>query len=223
MGATGMYIPREPGQIKMEPITGRVGEWERSIRSGESTQNIEHGALFDKNGEPIVGYQGDRHSVAIDQRVLNSDGTFTHYHPDRDFGGTLSMADLKVFARSNLSELRAVSNQGQLYSIKANADVDRKGLAKWVKANQRLAQQNFERSYESALKAATTPLKSGPHKGQIKLENRRTGKVTYRQPMTPQQAQRYARQYSVGMFDRMYGKALSRYGVTYTSTKAGRG
>jgi hypothetical protein len=40
--------------------------------------------------------------------------------------------------------------------------------------------------------------------------------------MTQQQAVNYARAYSVGMFDRMYGKALSRYGVTYTSTKAGR-
>lgn len=222
MGSSGIVIPRTPGSVKREPISNNISAWENALRRGDVNPDIEHGALFDKNGNPIVGYQGDRHSVPVEARVLQSDGTFTHFHPDRSFGGTLSMQDLKVFARSNLSELRAVSGQGQLYSIKAGDNVDRQGLARWVRSNQRLAQQNFESSYRSALKQATTPLKSGPHKGEIKLVNRNTGKVTYRKPMTPQQAMNYARAYSVGMFDRMYGKALSRYGVTYTSTKAGR-
>ena len=222
MGSAGIVIPRNPGDIKREPITGTVSQWENSLRRGELSPDIEHGALFDANGQPIVGYQGERHSVAVDRRVLDMPGaTFTHFHPDQSFGGTLSMQDLKVFARSNLGELRAVTNQGQLYSIKAGSNVDRQGLAKWVQANQRLAQRNFESSYRSALKQATTPLKTGPHKGEVKLVNRTTGKVTYRKPMTPQQAVNYARTYSVGMFDRMYGKALSRYGVTYTATKAG--
>ena len=223
MGSSGVVVARNAGSVQFEPLSGGVRDWENTLRRGEVAPDIEHGALFDRDGNPIVGYRGEPHSVAIDQRVLQSDGTFTHYHPDRSFGGTLSMQDLKVFARSNLNELRAVSGQGQLYSIKAGADVDRQGLAKWVRANQKLAQRNFESSYRSALKQATTPLKTGPHKGQIKLVNRTTGKVTYRDPMTPQQAMRYARQYSVGMFDRMYSKALSKYGVTYTATKGGQG
>ena len=228
MGATGIVIARggaggKRAKIKYEPLAGRIGEFENPYRRGDVEHDIEHGALYTETGEPIVGYQGDRHSVAVDRRVLEvPNATFTHFHPDKSFGGTLSMQDLKVFARSNLKELRAVSNQGQLYSIRSNGNVDRKGLSQWIRSNQKLAQRNFESSYKSALKQATTPLKSGPHKGEIKLVNRNTGAVTYRQPMTPQQAVNYARAYSVGMFDRMYGKALSRYGVTYTATKAGR-
>ncbi len=224
MGATGTYVPRTSGKVEYEPITGTLQKWEAGIRRNQVQEDREHGALFDRNGEPIIGYRGTRHSVAVDRRVLDNEGaSFTHYHPDRSFGGTLSMQDLKVFASSKLGSLRAVSNQGQLYSITAGQNVDRQGLAKWVRANQKLAQQNFRRSYDSAIKAATTPLKSGPHKGQVKLVNRRTGQVVYRDPMTPQQAQSYARQYSVGMFDRMYSKQLSKFGVTYTSTKGGKG
>lgn len=228
MGSTGIVIRggrlgARGGDVQREPLKGTISEWENPLRRREVEPNIEHGALYDENGKPIVGYKGERHSVAVDRRVLDvPNATFTHYHPDKSFGGTLSMQDLKVFSRSNLRELRAVSGQGQLYSIRAGANVDRQGLAKWIQSNQKLAQKNFNNSYKSALKQATTPLKSGPHKGEIKLVNRITGKVTYRQPMTQQQAVNYARAYSVGMFDRMYGKALSRYGVTYTSTKAGR-
>ena len=236
MGSTGLVVPRGgrlSGKIKREPITGNMSSWENALRRGEVNPDIEHAALYDRQGNPIVGYQGDRHSVPIEQRVLQSDGTLTHFHPDQSFGGTLSMQDLKVFAQSNLGELRAVTNQGQLYSIRANSNVDRQGLAKWVRSNQRLAQKNFNNSYRRALREATTPLKSGPHKGEVKLTSRQTvrdangnrrevTKVTYRKPMTAQQAINYARTYSVGMFDRMYGKALSRYGVTYTSTRAGR-
>ena len=227
MGATGAYIPK-PGTkaaraIRREPIKGNINEWENSLRRGDIELDREHAALYDKDGKPIVGFQGDRHSVAIGKEINNPDGvTMTHYHPDKSFGGTLSMQDIRVFATTPIREIRAVSGQGQLYSLKAGPNVDRAGLAKWVQSNQKLAQKNFNNSYKSALKQATTPLKSGPHKGQIKLTNRVTGKVTYREPMTKQQAINYARTYSVGMFDRMYGKALSRYGVTYTATKAGR-
>ena len=237
MGSSGrgLVVPRRNSsrRLNLEPIRGGINEWENATRRGAES-NIEHGALYDRNGNPVIGYKGDRHSVAIDRRVLNTPGaTFTHIHPDKSFGGTLSMQDLKVFARSNLKELRAVSSQGQLYSIRANENIDRKGLAKWVKSNQKIAQKNFEQSYDRALREATTPLKTGPHKGQVRLTSRQTvrdengnrkevRKVVYRAPMTRQQAVNYARTYSVGVFDRMYGKALSKYGVNYTATKAGR-
>ena len=238
MGSTGIVVRSRTtvngSGIQREPIKGTISQWENPLRRREVEPNIEHGALYDENGKPIIGYKGERHSVAVDRRVLDTpNATFTHYHPDKSFGGTLSMQDLKVFSRSNLRELRAVSGQGQLYSIRANGNVDREGLRKWINSNQKMAQKNFNQAYSRALKEATTPLKSGPHKGEVKLTTRRTVRgedgqrrevrtVTYRKPMTQQQAINYARATSVGMFDRMYGKALSRYGVTYTSTKAGR-
>lgn len=208
--------------VRPIPITGTLTQWESPTRRGVD-QNREFAAFFDSDGNPVIGFEGSRHSVAVNPRYLDVEGgVMTHNHPDNDFGGTLSMQDLKVFAKSKLSELRAHSEQGQLYSVKASENADRAGLLKWVNTNQKLMQQNFERSYDSAYKQATTPLKSGAHKGQIKLTNRRTGKVIYRQPMTPAQATRYARQYSVGQFDRTYKKNLAKFGITYTSTKAGK-
>ena len=220
MGASGIVVTNDKSKLKLEPIKGDVGEWENTLRKGETTLDVEHGALFDADGNPIVGYGGDKHTTPVDNRVLTvPDGLFTHYHPDKAFGGTLSMADLKVFAQSKLSELRAVTSQGYLYSIKAGKDVDRAKLEKWVNKNQKLAQKNFEASYKSALKKATTPLKSGPNKGKVKLTNPSTGKTIYRKPMTPKQAENFARKYSVQMFDRMYKKNLSKLGVKYTATK----
>lgn len=221
-GQGGQLVPTtDRSKLKQRPVTGSLTEWERSTRNGEDS-NFEQIAFFTKEGDPITGFMGSRHSVAFDPKYADNGNIATHNHPDNDFGGTLSMQDLKVFANTGLSELRAFSEQGQLYSIKAGNNLDRAGLKKWINTNQKLMQKNFEKSYDSAYKQATTPLKSGEHKGQVKLVNRRTGKVTYRDPMTPSQATRYARQYSVGAFERTYKKNLARFGVTYTSTKAGK-
>lgn len=224
-----------PRQVQLIPMTGTNADFNRQYRSGEVDSSIEYGLLTDENGNPIVGYKGTAHTTPVDSRVFNNQGgIFTHYHPNNNFGGTLSMADLRVFAQSGLKEVQAVSKQGQLYSIRANANIDRAGLTRWINRNEGLAQRNFERAYDRAIKEATTPLKSGPHKGQVRLSTTRTttdpntGKsvtttsYTYRQPMTRTQAVRYARAYSVGSFDRLYRRALANYGVTYTSTKAGR-
>lgn len=217
MGSSGILTSGPFNQI---PVTGDLEEWEKSTRSG-TDRATETATFFTASGEPVTGFTGDEHSVHVDPRYLKIDGgIMTHNHPDNDFGGTLSMQDLKVFANSNLSEVRAYSEQGYSYSVKAGRNADKDALKRWVSTNQKLMQKNFVNSYKSAYKQATTPLKSGPHKGQVKLVNRRTGKVVYRQPMTQEQAARYARQYSVGAFDRMYQKNLSKFGFTYTSTKA---
>ena len=217
MGSSGILTVGSFNQI---PVTGTLEEWEKSTRGGLDS-SVEKATFFTAGGEPVTGFVGDEHSVHIDPRYLKLDGAvLTHNHPDNDFGGTLSMQDLKVFADSNLSEIRAYSEQGQSYSLKAGKNADRDGLKRWVKTNQKLMQQNFANSYKSVYKQATTPLKSGPHKGQVKLVNRRTGKVTYRRPMSQAQATRYARQYSVGAFDRMYKKNLAKFDFIYTATKA---
>lgn len=208
------------------PITQGLREWEarsrREAERGVGQGKVETAAIFDSNGNPVTAYLGDRHSVAFEPRMLNVQGaTFTHLHPDNNFGGTLSLQDLKVFARSQWSELRASSKQGQLYSIKAGNNVNREGLRKWINSNEKLLQKNFSNSYKSALKNATTVLKSGPNKGKVKL-NQPNGTVKYVNPMTKEQVASYARQYSVGLFDRAYRKNLAKFGITYTSTKAGK-
>lgn len=198
----------------------------RNVNAFGEGENNEYGVLIPANGAGAKVFLGERHSVAVDKASLDAaaGGVFTHKHPDNSFGGSFSMTDLKVMAKSQLGEMRAFSKQGQLYSIKANANADRKGLSNWVNSHQKIYQKNFENSYRSALKSATTPLKSGPHKGMARIAvGRKDGKTVYKyvKPMTPSQADKYARQYSTGSFERAYKKALGKFGFTYTSTKAG--
>jgi len=221
------------GNVKHLVVTGKptIDEWE--LRAKDETKEkgfgqgrVETLAIFDKDGNFMQAYEGDRHSVNIDPKILNAKETegasVTHLHPNNALGGTLSLTDLKTFAQSNWKELRATTKQGQLYSIVASENADREKLAKWVNSKKSILEKNFNKSYDRALKAATTPLKSGPHKGMVKLVDGSTGKVTYRPPMTPKQAYAYARQYSVGMFDRTYSKNLEKIGFKYVATKAGK-
>lgn len=221
---------RKGGNVRHLPITDRIGDWESRTRREASQNvgggNVEVGALFDKDGNPIDAFLGQRHYVNVDTNKFNNpeteDATFTHFHPDSKFGGTFSMADISVFATTNWGEMRAYTQQGQVYSIKAGPNADREALGKWAKRNNKLFQRNFNNSFDRALKEATTKLKSGPHAGKVKLTDRKTGRVTYRDPMSPQQADAYARQVAVGMFDRTYKKNLEKFGFTYTKTKSGR-
>ena len=205
------------------PIEGSIRDWENRVQNqGIGGGNVETAAVFDRNGNPLGAYLGERHSVSFRPQDLQIEGaTFTHFHPNPSFGGTLSLQDLKVFARSKWDEIRAYTGQGKLYSVKAGSNVDREGLSKWIKSHEKLLQKNFAQSYNSALKNATTELKSGPHAGKVKLRQP-DGSYKYVNPLTPKQAAAYARTYSVGMFDRAYKKALSKYGVIYTSTNAGK-
>ena len=235
----GVYVG---GNVKHLPISEDIRAWEaRSLKEaqeGVGHGKVETGALFDKNGNPIDAYLGTEHSVAIDPKKLNAPetegATFTHLHPDDSFGGSLSITDIHTFARSNWGQLRATSKQGQVYSITATENADREGLRKWAQSKAKLYQKNFNNAYDSALKQATTPLKSGAHKGKVKLVTRtnvtdpKTGerktvkKVTYRDPMTPAQADKYARTYAVGMFDRTLAKNLEKFGFKYVKTKGGK-
>ena len=218
MGASGILITSEPN---FEPITGDMGDWESALRRGDVNPNIEHAAYFDKNGNPVIGFEGDEHSVGIDRKHIFDvpGGTMTHYHPDKDFGGTLSMQDLWLFAKSGWDEMRAVTSQGYAYSVKANAKTNKKGLEKWVNSKKKLMQRNFNRAYAASIRQATTPLKSGPNKGKVKLVNHTTGKVTYRKPMTKAQATKYARTYATNMFDASFKKNLKKFGVKYDKAK----
>lgn len=205
------------------PITQTIREWERRVQNqGIGGGKVETAAVFDANGNPIGAYIGNRHSVGFRPTDLDLEGvTFTHFHPDKNFGGTLSMQDLKMFAQSKWKEMRAYTAQGQLYSVRANNDVNREGLSKWIKSHEKILRKNFANSYMSALKNATTVIQSGAHAGKVKL-NQPNGKPKYVEPLTKAQAAAYARTYSVGMFERTYKKNLSKFGITFTKTKGGQ-
>lgn len=224
MGSRGIPggggILKVGGTVRPLPITQGLKDWE--IRNLKRNETVERGALFDANGNPLGAWLGDEHSTSIPHKILEAEGaTFTHNHPNDKFGGTFSFTDLKTFADSKWKEIRATSEQGQLYSLIAGPNADKAKLKSWVKSRENIIDRAAKSAYDKALKSATTPLKSGPHKGEVKIGSKATG-YTYRQPMTPAQADKYARQFAVGILDRSYEKNLKRFGFNYIATKAGQ-
>lgn len=239
MGATGAYIgdPSKSGSIQELPITsqGDLDAWERANKR----QGIEYAVVLDENGKPMTAFSGDEHSVGLHPRVLDWEGvTFTHNHPDKYFGGSFSTTDLNTFAKSKWAEMRADTAQGKTYILRATPNSDREGLLKYTNSQAKFLAKNFKNSYKSALKNAAKTYTDKDGKKYIKLKTLvkdKNGNVQYyengkpktkivkRPPMTPAQADKYAREYSVGLYDRTYKKNLEKFGFEYIvkNSKAG--
>lgn len=223
MGSSGIKVSFDSANLRPIPIQGGLREQEYS----RTVQGLDHEQfmLFDRDGNPVKGFDGDRHSVSVDNDTLRIDGNGYHNHPDPGWGGTLSMTDIGLFARSQMQSLSAIDQQGNTYTIRDKGNGDRAGLAKWVNKNRQLLNKNFQQAYRKQLKQLTTPLKSGPHKGMVKVQvqKRVNGKLvtktSYQKPMTPEQADRVTRQITTGMYERAYAKAFDKYGFTYVTGK----
>lgn len=199
MGATGIVISSGGANPPQElPITQGtdLGDWEKGIRNND----YETGVLVDKDGIPVKAYKGGEHSVQLPPSILQNPAyegaTFTHNHPNDKFGGTFSAADIKVFTQSNWGEMRAVSKDGTTYILRATKNSDRAKLEKWLKGKQKLYQRNFNLSYTAALTRAKDKL-----------------------GMTDAQADKYARQYAVGRYNKRWAENLKKFGFDYVVKK----
>ena len=221
MGATGIHL----GSAHELPITsqGDLDAWERENRK----KGIEYAVVLDKDGKPLTAFSGDEHSVGIRPEVLDWEGvTFTHNHPDKSFGGTFSTTDLNTFAKSKWAEMRADTGQGVTYIIKETPNSDKQKLLNYTRSQGKLLAKNFRNSYESALKKATTVYKDKNGNEYVKLKVLgKDGKIktVKRPPMTPAQADKFARQYAVGLYDRTYEKNLKKFGFDYVVKKSKAG
>jgi len=95
---------------------------EDGLMSRESDNGVEYGAFWDKDGELIAIYKGDKGSVGahIEGDKVKG-GMMTHSHPTefysdgtpkRPFGYAFSAGDVNVHAVRELSETRAVAREG---------------------------------------------------------------------------------------------------------------
>jgi hypothetical protein len=108
---------------------------EQGLMTREAIEGIEYAAVYDKDGELISVYKGEKGTVGVyvdsgTGKTPNANapvegGTLTHSHPTdgagRPFGMILSAGDIKVHAARRLAETRAVAREGT-YSMKANID-----------------------------------------------------------------------------------------------------
>ena len=224
MGASGL---KSGGNVKMLPIAQgdtTVRDFERAWADERGfKKDIEYAIVYDpKNPNIGVMYEGNYHGVSVRPEELDKSGwTVTHYHPGNRFGGTLSMQDVRFFTNSQLGEVRAVTRQGWSYSLKAGPNADRKGFNAWAKRADNVLKKNFARSYDAAAKRAA--------EGRTVMKRSPSGKIyyTYKRDangnivkMNSDQAATYARQVSVGLYDRTLQKNAEKYGFTYTKTKS---
>ena len=120
MGSAGVNLVGAGGDVTMFPIAqgkNTVKDVEASWRNGTNgfgSPDVEYATVYDpKSGEISVVYQGDRHSVNVRASEGDKEGfTLTHFHPDKNFGGTLSITDIKTLTSTKLGEVRAVTRQG---------------------------------------------------------------------------------------------------------------
>lgn len=165
-------------------------------------RNLKHEELyvFDKDGNLIEAYKGNKTSVAFPSDVLQYEGaTVTHGHPKgaAQFGGTLSFADMKNMLKSQWSEHRATaSGQGEMnYILRRGRKSDSVGFYKQInKDYQRLTgslKDTYNNAYQKALDAGKT-------------------RAT---------AMHEARQTAVGELNRYYKDTAPKFGFEYITRK----
>jgi hypothetical protein len=94
-----------------------------SHRSGFTIRHEtkEHGKFFDKNGNPISDtIVGEVDHIPLGEfQHLAKDAIFTHNHPGN---GWMSLEDIQVAIDFNLAEMRAVTPNGKIFSLKRGGD-----------------------------------------------------------------------------------------------------
>lgn len=109
------------GSPSVEPDTSTalkkaVIAYEDDIRN----KDIEHGAIFNKNGDTIAISTGTKNSLYFDlteqEETLIRNGVMTHNHPK---GFTFSFEDIKTACEYRLAEIRVVTRYYR-YSMKFN-------------------------------------------------------------------------------------------------------
>lgn len=109
-----VYEEREQNQDKIKATLHDVEEKRRGLKH-------EVGTIIDREGNIIAEFQGEEHSVSVDDGMLK-DLIFTHNHPS---GGCFSDGDIENMIADGLLELRASTPQGTYYSLVRTANADK--------------------------------------------------------------------------------------------------
>lgn len=113
----------------------------------------EEGAIFDKDGNVILRLKGKEHSIIVDQEDLRkmNNKVFTHNHPS---GNTFSAADIfSGFGKAKVAELRAVTPDGIVYSIKPLENASTSKLLATFDTTQKKAIRTFKEGVDRKFKS----------------------------------------------------------------------
>lgn len=180
--------------IRGKGLAGTLDNFRRVV----ADSNVEYSMVVDNDGN-IIGniYRGGRHSTSVDVSAAfkNPNSRMVHNHPDPNFGGTFSTADLQVHSNTGAHGMEATAKEGT-YLMRRTANTDYAG---------------FGRAYN----------KAAP---QLEAEwQRKWAKISSTKKFKTQQARDTAeRQVFVGVYHRWLKDNASKYGLQYTFAK-GRG
>jgi len=171
------------------------------LRVGEKqiqNEKAEHLLVYDKIFEsPIAACKGNRHSVAVPNDIDVKDKYITHNHPNENWGGTLSFADIAVATTKNVKALRAVGREKEgVYIMKKTAEANPQAL------NIRIA--NDQGVIERKMYQSMAYIKQKFQQGEIK---------------TNSDAKKELRQAFVGVLHNYYRDVMPKYGYIYQRGK----
>ena len=203
-GGKGSVGPKSSGRSQTSNELGIM------IRGGSTSQTLdnfrrvigdsdtEYSMVIDKDGN-IVGniFRGSRHSTKVDiyAAMADRETRMVHNHPDPNFGGTFSKADLQAHANVGNRGMEATAKEGT-YLMRTTSKTDYEAFGKaYDKARPKL-EAEWQRKWAKISKTKT-----------FKTQNARD---------------KAERQVFVGVFHRWYKDNASQYGLKYTFAK-GRG
>lgn len=117
----------------------------RSLENNIMKNGYETCYITDNKGKVIATFKGDENSAKVDILAVNG-AVGTHNHPLASDGslGMLSTEDIDCFVNGNMFEMRAITKDGRLYSIKQKI-----GETSQVKSKQ--FAKDYEREFATAI------------------------------------------------------------------------
>ena len=180
--------------IRGKGLEGTLQNFRRVI--GDS--DTEYSMVVDKDGN-IIGniYRGSKHSTRVDTAAAmkDSNSRTVHNHPDKNFGGTFSKADLQFHAKTGNSGIEATALEGT-YLMRRTPTTDYASFGRAYNKAEPLLDAEWQRKW-------------------AKIEKAKVFK-------TQRAREKAERQVFVGVYHRWFKDNASKYGLQYTFVK-GRG
>lgn len=200
-GGGGNVTPSPSGksktsnELKVVMRGGSVTQTLQNFRSVIGDSDTEYSMVIDKDGN-IVGnvFRGSRHSTKVDTAaaMADSETRAVHNHPDPNYGGTFSKADLRWHANVGNAGIEASAKEGT-YLMRRTPTTDYEAFGKAYDRARPLLEAEWQRKW-------------------ARIEKTKTFK-------TPKARDTAERQVFVGVFHRWFKDNASKYGLQYTFAK----
>jgi hypothetical protein len=146
------------------------------LRAKSGKKNIEYGGVIGKEGELLFTKQGGKSYISFSESemALMDGGILSHNHPE---GRSLSMEDMSLVIRKNLSRIYAIGNNGSIYAASVKYGITVNEL---TAARSNAAREIRSSFLEKISKDEITASDAGKyHDHAVNLLTSKTGMISY--------------------------------------------